>query len=65
MDKILLFFVLVILIAGCCSQGDNACYKTWHGLVPDENTSSGYRYLTIGEHLFGEKEILEKNKKKP
>ena len=65
MDKILLFFVLVILIAGCCSQGDNACYKSWYGLVPDETKASGYRSLSFGEYLFGEKEILEKNKKNP
>jgi len=64
--NLLLLIALAGLIVSCsCQPGDNACYKFWYGLVPDENKASGYRALTLGEYFFGEKEILEKNQKKP
>ena len=64
MRIITLCFLMVILptIPSCCKPGDDACYKAWHGLVPDANKASGYRGLTIGEVFFGEKNI--KNSKK-
>jgi hypothetical protein len=57
--------ICILLFSGCskCQMGDNACYKFWYGLVPDETKASGYRALTIGEVIFGEKETSEKNKK--
>ncbi|RKY11464.1 MAG: hypothetical protein DRP65_04175 [Planctomycetota bacterium] len=58
-----LFFVVM---TGCqpCPQGDNACYKFRYGLVPDETRASGYRPMSLGEYLFGEKK-LEKNQENP
>ena len=65
---VILSVVICFLFAGCfqqpplCQPGDNPCYKAKYMMVPDSNKASGYRYLTLGETLFGEKDIQQKNK---
>jgi len=58
--KIILCLMVLCFTTGCyqpitCEPGDDACYKSQYWLVPDANKASGYRYLTLGELLFGEK----------
>jgi len=33
---------VVFLGSGCCSKGDNACYKAWYGLEPHPTEAGLY-----------------------
>lgn len=47
---LILLAITVFFAAGCCTPGDNACYKYWYGLEPHP-TEPG-KYINRWDKLY-------------